>query len=240
MYNIKMKTVLITGASRGIGAETVRAFAEKGYTVIANYNKSHDKAVALRDEMVSRGLDVHIFQADVSDSSQVEKMFCHIKRFYKKLDVVVNNAGVALYRQIQDTTDSQFERVMGVNCKGAFLVSREATKLFLERMQGSIVNISSVWGLRGASCESVYSMSKFAIVGLTLSLHEELNDCGINVNCVCPPIVETEMTANLSIEDKEEFSKKFGVPILDAVSVAQKILEVAESDESGNIVNFGG
>ncbi len=235
-----MKTVLITGASRGIGAETVRAFAEKGYTVIANYNKSHDKAVALRDEMVSRGLDVHIFQADVSDSSQVEKMFCHIKRFYKKLDVVVNNAGVALYRQIQDTTDSQFERVMGVNCKGAFLVSREATKLFLERMQGSIVNISSVWGLRGASCESVYSMSKFAIVGLTLSLHEELNDCGINVNCVCPPIVETEMTANLSIEDKEEFSKKFGVPILDAVSVAQKILEVAESDESGNIVNFGG
>lgn len=235
-----MKTVLITGASRGIGAETVRAFAEKGYTVIANYNKSHDKAVALRDEMVSRGLDVHIFQADVSDSSQVEKMFCHIKRFYKKLDVVVNNAGVALYRQIQDTTDSQFERVMGVNCKGAFLVSREATKLFLERMQGSIVNISSVWGLRGASCESVYSMSKFAIVGLTLSLHEELNDCGINVNCLCPPIVETEMTANLSIEDKEEFSKKFGVPILDAVSVAQKILEVAESDESGNIVNFGG
>ena len=235
-----MKTVLITGASRGIGAETVRAFAEKGYTVIANYNKSHDKAVALRDEMVSRGLDVHIFQADVSDSSQVEKMFCHIKRFYKKLDVVVNNAGVALYRQIQDTTDSQFERVMGVNCKGAFLVSREATKLFLERMQGSIVNISSVWGIRGASCESVYSMSKFAIVGLTLSLHEELNDCGINVNCVCPPIVETEMTANLSIEDKEEFSKKFGVPILDAVSVAQKILEVAESDESGNIVNFGG
>ncbi len=235
-----MKTVLITGASRGIGAETVRAFAEKGYTVIANYNKSHDKAVALRDEMVSRGLDVHIFQADVSDSSQVEKMFCHIKRFYKKLDVVVNNAGVALYRQIQDTTDSLFERVMGVNCKGAFLVSREATKLFLERMQGSIVNISSVWGLRGASCESVYSMSKFAIVGLTLSLHEELNDCGINVNCVCPPIVETEMTANLSIEDKEEFSKKFGVPILDAVSVAQKILEVAESDESGNIVNFGG
>lgn len=235
-----MKTVLITGASRGIGAETVRTFAEKGYTVIANYNKSHDKAVALRDEMVSRGLDVHIFQADVSDSSQVEKMFCHIKRFYKKLDVVVNNAGVALYRQIQDTTDSQFERVMGVNCKGAFLVSREATKLFLERMQGSIVNISSVWGLRGASCESVYSMSKFAIVGLTLSLHEELNDCGINVNCVCPPIVETEMTANLSIEDKEEFSKKFGVPILDAVSVAQKILEVAESDESGNIVNFGG
>lgn len=235
-----MKTVLITGASRGIGAETVRAFAEKGYTVIANYNKSHDKAVALRDEMVSRGLDVHIFQADVSDSSQVEKMFCHIKRFYKKLDVVVNNAGVALYRQIQDTTDSQFERVMGVNCKGAFLVSREATKLFLERMQGSIVNISSVWGLRGASCESVYSMSKFAIVGLTLSLHEELNDCGINVNCVCPPIVETEMTANLSIEDKEEFSKKFGVPILDAKSVAQKILEVAESDESGNIVNFGG
>ena len=235
-----MKTVLITGASRGIGAETVRAFAEKGYTVIANYNTSHDKAVALRDEMVSRGLDVHIYQADVSDSSQVEKMFCHIKRFYKKLDVVVNNAGVALYRQIQDTTDSQFERVMGVNCKGAFLVSREATKLFLERMQGSIVNISSVWGLRGASCESVYSMSKFAIVGLTLSLHEELNDCGINVNCVCPPIVETEMTANLSIEDKEEFSKKFGVPILDAVSVAQKILEVAESDESGNIVNFGG
>ena len=235
-----MKTVLITGASRGIGAETVRAFAEKGYTVIANYNKSHDKAVALRDEMVSRGLDVHIYQADVSDSSQVEKMFCHIKRFYKKLDVVVNNAGVALYRQIQDTTDSQFERVMGVNCKGAFLVSREATKLFLERMQGSIVNISSVWGLRGASCESVYSMSKFAIVGLTLSLHEELNDCGINVNCVCPPIVKTEMTANLSIEDKEEFSKKFGVPILDAVSVAQKILEVAESDESGNIVNFGG
>lgn len=120
-------------------------------------------------------------------------------------------------------------------------VCREASKMFLKRMQGSIVNISSVWGLKGAACESVYSMSKFAAVGLTLSLHEELNDSGICVNCVCPPIVRTEMTSHLSDEDVAEFTLRFGVPFITARQAAQKIYEVALSGESGKITdNFGG
>lgn len=236
-----MKIVLITGASRGIGAETARVFAENGFTVLINYNKSEQNARLLQDSLVQRGYDAHLLRADVSDTAQVEKMFAEIQRFYKKLDVVVNNAGVALYSQIQDVTDSQYDEVMNVNCKGMFAVCREASKMFLKRMQGSIVNISSVWGLKGAACESVYSMSKFAAVGLTLSLHEELNDSGICVNCVCPPIVRTEMTSHLSDEDVAEFTLRLGVPLITARQAAQKIYEVALSGESGKITdNFGG
>lgn len=115
-----MKIVLITGASRGIGAETARVFAENGFTVLINYNKSGQNARLLQDSLVQRGYDAHLLRADVSDTAQVKKMFAEIQRFYKKLDVVVNNAGVALYSQIQDVTDSQYDEVMKVNCKGMF------------------------------------------------------------------------------------------------------------------------
>ena len=193
-----MKTVLITGASRGIGAETARQFAKLGYTVFINYNASQREAQQLKEQLNAIGQDAHLIQADVTCETQVQQMFAYVKKYAKKLDVLVLNAGVALQQQIQDVTLDQSNKVMDVNAKGAFLCAKHAVPLMLDRCSGSIVTVSSIWGQKGASCESVYSMSKFALVGLTLSLHEELNDSGICVNCVCPPIVDTQMTQHPS------------------------------------------
>ena len=236
---IDMKTVLITGASRGIGAETARTFARQGYTVFINYNQSAESAKQLKAELNQQGFDAHLLQGDVTNESQVKQMFDYVKKYAKKLDVLVLNAGVSLYQQVQNVTEEQYDKVMDVNAKGAFLCTKHAVPLMLDRFSGSIVAVSSVWGINGASCESVYSMSKFALVGLTLSLHEELNESGINVNCVCPPIVTTQMTAHLTEQEKEHFSKQDNLPILTPSQVAESIYKVATSDQSGQIItNF--
>ena len=231
-----MKTVLITGASRGIGADTARKFAEQGYTVFINYNQSAECALQLKKELNECGLDAHLLQADVSNEEQVAQMFAHIKRFAKKLDVLVLNAGVGLYEQVQNVSNEQYDKVMNINAKGAFLCAKHAVPMMIDRCSGSIVAVSSIWGLQGASCESVYSMSKFALVGLTLSLHEELCESGVNVNCVCPPMVETQMTAHLSKQDKQDFCNQHNQPVLSPSQVAQTIFDVATSGESGQII----
>ena len=231
-----MKTVLITGASRGIGADTARKFAEQGYTVFINYNQSEGCAQQLKTELNERGLDAHLLQADVSNELQVDKMFDHVKKYAKKLDVLVLNAGVGLYEQVQNVTADQYDKVMDINAKGAFLCAKHAVPLMLDRCAGSIVAVSSIWGIQGASCESVYSMSKFALVGLTLSLHEELCESGINVNCVCPPMVETQMTEHLTEQDKQDFCNQHNQPILSPSQVAQTIFDVATSGESGQVI----
>ncbi len=234
-----MKTVLITGASRGIGAETARKFAEQGYTVFINYNQSATCAQQLKKELNDSGLDAHLLQADVSNEQQVKQMFDYIKRYAKKLDVLVLNAGISMHEQVQNVSGEQYDKVMNINAKGAFLCAKYAVPLMLDRFSGSIVAVSSIWGLQGASCESVYSMSKFALVGLTLSLHEELNESGVNVNCVCPPIVETQMTQHLTAQDKQDFCNQYNQQVLSPSQVAQTIFDVAISGKSGQIItNF--
>ncbi|MBR2974585.1 MAG: SDR family NAD(P)-dependent oxidoreductase [Clostridia bacterium] len=166
-----MKTVLITGASRGIGAETAVKFAKQGYTVFINYNRSQQQAEQLKQQLNEMGLDAHLLKADVSNEQQVKQMFDYVKRYAKKLDVLVLNAGVGLHQQVQDVSIQQYDSVMDVNAKGAFLCAKYAVPLMLDKFAGSIVAVSSIWGLQGASCESVYSMSKFALVGLAMSLH---------------------------------------------------------------------
>ena len=232
-----MKTVLVTGGSRGIGAQTVRLFAEKGWTVLLNYCKSKQQAEDLQKELIEKGFDVHLLYADFSRPDDVDKMFDTINRFYHKLDVLVNNAGKALYQQIQDVTLQQYDEVMAVNCRAPFLCCQKASELFLKQGYGSIVNLSSIWGLKGASCESVYSMSKFALIGLTLSLHEEIGDF-VNVNCVCPSVVATEMCSHLTDEELTTFLDENGGKLLRPVEVAQAIYDVATSGESGKIIEI--
>ncbi|MCM1043538.1 MAG: SDR family NAD(P)-dependent oxidoreductase [Corallococcus sp.] len=232
-----MKTALITGASRGIGAETAKVFAENGYCVYVNYFKSKQSAEDLVKQITDNGLDAHAIYADVSKEDDVAAMFGHIERYCKRLDVLVNNAGVSLYRQIQDVESADYDRVMDVNCKGAFLCSKYAAKLMLKRDFGSIVNVSSIWGLNGASCESVYSMSKFAIVGLTRSLAAELEDAGIRVNCICPPIVSTSMNARFTDEEVDEFNTRFSTRTVSPREVAQEIYRLSQTEANGEILD---
>lgn len=226
----------MTGGSRGIGAATVRRFAKDGYTVILNYNKSRAAAEALRDELLGVGCDVHLYQADISDVAQVEKMFAWIKSLFKRLDVLVNNAGVASYGLCSDVAEQEYDRVMNVNAKGTFFCCKCFVRNFLNCNRGSIVNVSSVWGVEGASCESVYAMSKHAVVGLTSSLAKELAESDIRVNCVCPPIVMTDMCRHLTADEVQTFCKENSVSVYSAEQVAEDIFRLALSDKTGVIL----
>lgn len=231
-----MKVALVTGGSRGIGAETVKLFAQKGYTVLLNYNASEKKAESLMSEARSQGGDVHIFKADLSDLSQIEDMFHFVKKYFRRLDVLVNNAGVALTSLCQDVSESEYDRVMNVNAKAAFFCCARAVDM-LRQSHGAIVNVSSVWGLKGAAAESVYSMSKFAVVGLTKSLAEELRPSFVRVNCVCPPMVETDMTKCYGAKDKMEFADRYGVNVYSAAQVAEDIYRLSQTRRTGVILS---
>ncbi|MCH5153356.1 MAG: SDR family oxidoreductase [Clostridiales bacterium] len=230
-----MKIALITGGARGIGAETVKKFAKEQYTVILNYRNSRVQAEQLQRELVQGGCDVHLYCADVSDVKQVSEMFAWVGRYFKKLDVLVNNAGVALTKQLQDVTESEFTHVINTNAKATFFCCQQAMPLLKNSERGAIVNVSSIWGVEGASCESVYSMSKFAIVGLTKSLAEELQPLNITVNCVCPPIVLTDMCKHLTKQDIDEFCAEHNVKAYSPSEVASDIYSLSQSGNTGII-----
>ena len=230
-----MKTVLVTGGSRGIGAATVEKFAKNGYTVILNYNRSADKAEALRNLLNAEGCDVHLFRADVSNVGEVSAMFDYVGKYFKHLDVLVNNAGVALSRQLQDVTVQDFDHIMAVNAKGTFLCCQHALP-YLTKCGGSVVNVASIWGVRGASCESVYAMSKHAVVGLTRSLALELEATGVKVNAVCPPIVKTDMCAHYTDEDVAAFCAETHTRVYTPEQVAEQIFDLATSNTTGAVL----
>lgn len=187
-----MKTVLITGGVRGIGKAIALAFLKKGYRVVATYSKDEEGAKAIAAE----GVDV--YQADVRKEEDVVALFKKIG----VVDVLVNNAGVSLIKQIQDVEKTEIDDLFAVNVIGAILCSREAAKGMISRQSGLIVNISSVWGEVGASCESVYSASKGALIAFTKALAKELGWSGIRVNCISPGVIDTKMNGHFSSEEK--------------------------------------
>ena len=230
-----MKVVLVTGGSRGIGASTVRKFAKEGYSVILNYNKSAEQAERLKNSLIDSGCDVHCYQADVSDPTQVVAMFNYVAKYFKKLDVLVNNAGISLTKQLQDVTARDYDAVMNTNAKAAFFCCQQALPLLRKSDNPSIVNVSSIWGVEGASCESAYSMSKFAVVGLTKSLAQELKPLGVRVNCVCPPIVTTDMSKHLSDDDTSAFCHAHKVRVYTPEEVADDVFNLATKNVTGKI-----
>ena len=191
------KTVLVTGASRGIGRECAKAFAREGFNVLINYHKSGDAANALKRELCEMGVRTEAFCADVSDTSEVERMFERIETCFGGVDVLVNNAGVAHTALFSDVSDAQRDRIFGVNVFGAFNCVRAALPYMIHEKSGSIINISSIWGVSGASCEVHYSASKAALIGFTRALSKELAPSGIRVNCVAPGVIDTDMNAAL-------------------------------------------
>lgn len=229
-----MKTCLVTGASRGIGAAIAAKFANEGYSVIVNYAHSHDQAEQLVAALRQSGCDAHLFRADLADVAQIRAMFDWVGKYFKHLDVLVNNAGIALVEQLQDVTERDFDNVFSVNAKAAFFCTQAALPLLVKSGEAAVVNVSSVWGCKGASCESVYSMSKHALVGLTRSLAQELAPT-VRVNCVCPPIVQTDMTAHLSEQDKLLFCTQHGTRVLTAQEVANDVFRLAVCGTTGEI-----
>ncbi len=229
-----MRNVLITGASRGIGAETARAFAAIGDKVIINYNKSKEKAEALAKEI--NGVAIC---ADVSDPNQVREMFSRIDR----VDVLINNAGIALpIDVITSVSDGDWNRVISTNLSGVFYCSRAALPQMISRKSGVIINISSMWGEVGASCEVAYSASKAGVIGFTKALAKEVGRSGIRVNCVTPGVIDTDMNSNLDetaiseLCDETPLSK-----IGSATDVAKAIIALCDNEFiTGQVLGVNG
>lgn len=221
-----MKTVLITGASRGIGRETARNFSEKGYNVAINYNKSKEAAESLCAELKAGGGSAEVFCADVSDSSQVENMVAEITRKFGEIDVLVNNAGIAPRQGLfTDFSADDAKAVFDTNIFGMMNCARAVVPHMVRQKCGKIVNISSIWGICGGSCEVLYSSAKAAVIGFTKALAKELAPSSINVNCIAPGMIDTDMNAHLSAEDMEAFCNDIPLGRVGSVSdVAESIL----------------
>lgn len=205
---MKNKVVLITGASNGIGKEISRVFANNGYIVIVNYNKSKDSAEKLVEELSNLGHTSLAIKADVSNYNEVKDMVCQIIKTFGHIDVLINNAGIASSKLLIDESIENIYNVINTNLIGTINCCREASIYMLKNNFGKIINISSIWGLYGASNETVYSASKGGIIAFTKALSKELIYSGINVNCIAPGVVNTNMMKNYSNEELEQIKQE--------------------------------
>lgn len=218
-----MKTVLITGASRGIGRAAALKFAQMGYNVAINCNKNIELAEQLCTELKSLGVKAGVYPCDVSKSDDVQKMIESVICDFGGIDVLVNNAGIALPQGLfTDFSAQDASRVFDANVFGMMNCARAVIPHFVSKKYGKIVNVSSVWGICGASCEVIYSASKAAVIGFTKALSSELAPSGICVNCVAPGFIETDMNAHLSPEEVREFEAN--VP-LGRIGKAEEVAE---------------
>ena len=220
-----MKNILITGASGGIGQGIAKKFATLGYRLMLVYNKNKSAIEELSNQL-SAITEVAIYQCNLSEEHAVENMVKDILFRFKRIDCLVNCAGVAQIKQIQDVSEQDFDFVFNNNVKSTFFVLKHVVPCMISEKRGKIVNISSMWGVVGASMESVYSASKGAINSLTLSLAKELGPSNINVNAVCPGLIDTKMNANLSARDKK------------AVINSTPLNRIGTPEDIANIVEF--
>ncbi len=199
------KTVLITGSSKGIGAATAILFATKGYNVVINYNDSYESASLLCQSLVSNGYSVMTQKANVANRLEVELMVKETLYKFGSLDILVNNAGIAYQGLVTETDEIDFDRIIDVNLKGVFNCCKSVIPSMVSQQAGKIINIASMWGQVGASCEVAYSASKAGVIGLTKALAKELAPSGITVNAIAPGLIETSMNSNLTVEELTEF-----------------------------------
>lgn len=195
------KTAVITGGSRGIGKSIVLALAEKGYNIVFCYEKNENAAKETEALARSLGAECFAVQCDVSNSGDIDRLFTVAEEKFGGAEVLVCNAGIGRQKLFTDITDDDFERMIGVNLKGVFYACRRALPHMISKKQGRIINITSMWGETGGSCEVDYSAAKAGVIGLTKALAKEVGPSGITVNAVSPGVIATEMNAAFTEED---------------------------------------
>ncbi len=236
-----MKTALITGGTRGIGKAIAFEFLQRGYEVVLSYCHNEQDALATQEEFNILGYCPVLIRADVSDEKQVEGMFREFFSVYRRLDVLVNNAGISQTAVIQDTTAADWDKIFGVNAKGVFLCSRAVASKMVQD-GGSIINIASIWGEVGASCEVAYSASKGAVIAFTKALAKELAPSNVRVNCISPGVIDTEMNSHLSAEEMYDLAEQIPLGRIGSPEdVAKAVAAIAECEYvTGEVISVGG
>ena len=230
--------ILVTGASRGIGREIAKELAKKGNTVIANYNRSEEAAKQLQNENSL----IDIYKADVSKRDEVKKMVQAVIEKYGRIDVLINNAGISENKLFTDVSDEDWDRMINNNLYSAFCVTQEVLPNMIHNQNGCIINISSVWGMVGASCESVYSVAKAGLDAMTKSLAKELGPSNIRINSIAPGIIGTDMNKNLSKEDIDNIKAEIPLEKIGKTTDICKCVNWLIEDEytTGQIISING
>ena len=240
--NIVNKVIVVTGSSRGIGAEIVKLLAKSGHTVILNYNKSEDCAKSVENELKNLGYTVDIFKADVSKKEEAESLVKFAVNKYGRIDVLVNNAGISQTELFTDITDEDWQNMMNNNLNSAFYCTREAVKNMIHNKQGLIINMSSIWGVTGASCEVHYSTAKAGLIGFTRALAKELGPSNIRVNAIAPGIIDTDMCSEYSVKEKDKIKEEIPLErIGTAENIAKCVKWLIEDDYvTGEVISING
>ena len=236
------KIAIITGASRGIGREIAKTLAREKIKVIANYYHSEKQAIELQKELKQENIEIDIIKADVSKREDVKKLVKFAIEKYGKIDILVNNAGISEYKLFSDETDEDWNRVINTNLYSAFAMCQEVIPNMIYNKSGCIINISSIWGLVGASLEVIYSVSKAGMDGLTKALAKELGPSNIRVNSIAPGAIDTDMNKNMTQEEWKELKdeipmERIGLPE-DIAKCVKWLIE--DSYTTGQIISING
>lgn len=237
-----MKVVLITGASRGIGANMAKELAKNGYQVILNYNKSVEQAIKIQNELKEQNINIDIYKADVTSHIEVTKMINYCINKYHKIDVLINNAGISESKIFTDITDNDWNNMIQTNLTSAFYAIKDVLPSMIHHKEGCIINISSVWGIVGSSCEAHYSVSKAGLDALTKSLAKELGPSNIRVNSIAPGIIDTQMNEHLTEIEKNNIIQEIPLEKIGNPNSITKCVKwlIEEDYTTGQIISVNG
>ena len=234
--------ILVTGGSNGIGADIVQTLAEDGNHVILNYNKSEQEAKKIQSDLKEKNIIIDIYKADVSNHIEVTKMINFCINKYHKIDVLINNAGISQTKLFTDITDIDWNIMIQTNLTSAFYTIKDTLPSMIHNKSGLIINISSIWGQIGASCEVHYSVSKAGLDAMTKSLAKELGPSNIRVNSIAPGIIDTKMNKHLSSEELEEIRQEIPLEKIGNPHSISKCIQWLINDDytTGQVIAING
>lgn len=236
------KVIIVTGGSRGIGANVVKSLAKDCDKVILNYNKSEEFAKQIQKELEKENIKIDIFKADVSKKADVLAMIEYVIEKYNRVDVLINNAGISQEKLFTDISDEEWKRIMDVNLNSVYYCIKAVIPYMIQKKCGCIINISSIWGVTGGSCEVGYSTSKAAIIGFTKALAKEMGPSNIRINCIAPGIIDTDMNKNLNETDIEAIKDEIPLNRIGLTEDIAKCVKwlIEDNYTTGQVINING